>query len=108
MSSSLERVTAALELREPDRVPTLDMLEEYSNIYEHPRQEAIPIAFFVTNRYAGKGRWTCFAPLINRTGVPRLGDGHDCSYDRADAAVKLGYDAAWVMHVPIWRFRDSK
>lgn len=29
-----ERVLAALELREPDRVPTMDMMVEYANIYE--------------------------------------------------------------------------
>ena len=34
MSASHDRVIAALENRVPDRVPVMDMMVEYANIYE--------------------------------------------------------------------------
>ncbi len=46
------------------------------------------------------------APWINKSGVMDA-EMDRFSYDRTAAAVRMGYDAAWVMHVPIWRFRDS-
>jgi len=105
MAGSIERVMAALELREPDRVPTFDVMEEYANIYEILGKKPVPIGFLVTNKYT---RWVIdrIAPLINRSHF--LDSEMDrFSHDRTEASVKLGYDSAWVMHVPVWRFRDS-
>ncbi len=104
--SSLERVTAALELREPDRVPTFDVIEEYSNIYDILGRKPTPLGFLwsnaVTSRIIDR-----VAPLINATGL--LDSEMDTfSYDRTAASVKQGYDSAWVMHVPIWRIRNTK
>ncbi len=104
--SSLERVTTALELREPDRVPTFDVIEEYSNIYDILGRKPTPLGFLwsnaVTSRIIDR-----VAPLINATGL--LDSEMDTfSYDRTAASVKQGYDSAWVMHVPIWRIRNSK
>ena len=106
MSASHERVLAALEHREPDRVPTMDVMEEYSNIYDVLGKKPVPLGFLFTNRYTAKVI-NRLAPIINRSRVFDSEMDH-FSYDRTAAAVKMGYDSAWVMHVPIWRFRDSK
>lgn len=106
MMSSLERATAALELREPDRVPTFDVIEEYGNIYDVLGRKPTPLGFLwsnpVTSRIIDR-----LAAVINAS---RLLDSEmdTFSYDRTAASVKQGYDSAWVMHVPIWRIRDSK
>src|SRR4030042_4809284 len=106
MPEQQERVLAALELREPDRVPTLDVMEEYANIYEVLGKKPTPLGFLVTNRYAS-AVFDRVIPLLNRIGF--MDSAMDrFSYDRTAAAVKMGYDAAWVLHVPIWRFRDSR
>ncbi len=101
-----ERVTAALELREPDRVPVMDVMEEYANIYEILGRKPVPLGFLFSNRHTAHAI-DHLAPLINRTHVMDREMDH-FSHDRVEAAVKLGYDAAWVMHVPIWRFTDSR
>ena len=106
MAGSVERVTAALELREPDRVPTLDVMEEYSNIYDVLGKKPVPLGFLFSNPVTSRvidryGEWINRLRLIDR-------EMDHFSYDRTRAAVKLGYDAAWVMHVPIWRFMGSK
>jgi len=97
---------AALELREPDRVPTMDVMEEYANIYRVLGKKPTPLGFLFTNRYTSRVVDLAM-PLLNRL---RFMDSEmdRFSYDRTAAAVKMGYDAAWVMHVPIWRFRDSR
>lgn len=106
MSERHDRVLAALECREPDRVPTLDVMEEYGNVYEILGKKPLPYGFLFTNRHTGRVI-DKIAPLLNWS---RLFDREmdRFSYERTAAAVKMGYDAAWVMHVPIWRFIDSK
>jgi Uroporphyrinogen decarboxylase (URO-D) len=101
----VERVTATLELREPDRVPTLDVMEELTNIYDVLGKRPIPISFLFRNPVTG---WVVdkASVLVNRFVID--GEMDEMSYDRTMAAVKLGYDSAWVMHVPIWRFHDTK
>jgi len=106
LSSSLSRVTAALERREPDRVPTMDVMEEYSNIYDILGKKPTPLGFLFTNRYTS-AILDRVAPLINTSHVFDS-EMESFSYDRTDAAVRMGYDAAWVMNVPVWRFRDSR
>jgi len=106
MSACHDRVLAALELREPDRVPTMDVMEEYANIYDVLEKKPTPLGFLVTNRYASK-LFDAAMPLLNL--IHFMDSEMDrFSHDRVEAAVKMGYDAAWVMHVPIWRFRGSK
>ena len=106
MAEQVERIKAALELREPDRVPTFDVMEEYANIYDVLGKRPTPLGFLVTNRYAAAALDRVM-PLLNRIGFMDS-EMDRFSYDRTAAAVKLGYDGAWVMHVPIWRFRDSR
>ena len=102
----LERVNAALELREPDRVPTFDVMEEYANIYKIIEKKPIPLGFLFSNKFTAAVIDRA-APLINMTHVMDR-EMDKFAHDRTAASVKLGYDATWVMHVPIWRFRDSR
>jgi hypothetical protein len=106
-SASIERVNAALELREPDRVPTLNTLEEYTHILSILNKRAIPITFFVKNEYASKVGDIFADVLINKTGYLDW-ELDRRTYDLADATVRLGCDCAWGMHVPIFRIRDTK
>ncbi len=106
MSMSHERVLAALELREPDRVPTMDVMEEYGNIYEILGKKPLPIGQLFKNKHTSQVI-DKLAPWINRSRVMDL-EMDSFSYHRTEAAVRMGYDAVWVMHVPIWRFRSSK
>jgi hypothetical protein len=56
MSTVHERVTAALELKEPDRVPVMDVMEEYANIYEILGRK--PVSSFPTSTPRGLStRW---------------------------------------------------
>jgi len=103
LAGSNERVLAALELREPDRVPTMDVNEEYSNIYDILGKRPLPLGFLITNRTSKKvidRAGSVFSYFVNRS-------MSDFSYDRTAASVKFGYDSTWVMYVPIWRFPDS-
>jgi uroporphyrinogen decarboxylase len=84
----------------------MDVMEEYDNIYEILGKKPTPLDFFLTNRYTSKVI-DKIAPLINRSRLLDLEMDH-FSHDRTEAAVKMGYDSAWVYHVPILRFSDSK
>jgi len=106
MISSLERVTAALELREPDRVPTMDVMEEYANIYDIIGKRPSLFNPLFTNPYTAKVL-DVLMPTLDRLHIMD-GEMDKFSYDRTAASVKMGYDATWVMHVPIWRFQDTK
>jgi hypothetical protein len=105
LEGSVARVRAALELEEPDRVPALDVMEEYANIYEILGKKPVPLGFLFSNRYT-RGLLDRLAPLLNRVRVMDREMDH-FSYDRTAASVRMGYDATWVMHVPIWRFTDT-
>ncbi|MHB8780738.1 MAG: uroporphyrinogen decarboxylase family protein [Candidatus Geothermincolia bacterium] len=104
--NSKERVVAALELREPDRVPTMDMMAEYANIYEILGRKPLPLGPLFENRYMSRvldvmapGPLTPF--IVEKT-------MELFTYDRTAAAVKMGYDSAWVTFPPIWRYDDSR
>ncbi len=106
MSPSHKRILAALELREPDRVPTLDVTEEISNINEIMGKNPFPLGFLFDKPFF---KWSIdkIAPRVN---IGRFFDREmdTFSYERTAAAVKMGFDSAWVMHVPIFRVRDSQ
>ena len=88
----VERVTAVLERREPDRVPVLDVMEEFANVYQIDRSRS---------RSASSSRTSTrrkiidlIAPAIRRSGImEKVLD--DFAYDRTEAAVEFGYDDAW-------------
>jgi uroporphyrinogen decarboxylase len=100
------RVIAALEKREPDRVPVLDMTMEYRIIYGALGKKAPPLGFFFENPYASRVTDWLY-PRVNQSWT--VDPSMDAlTYDKTKAAVAVGYDAAWVMHVPIYRFESSK
>jgi len=104
-SPAHQRVLAALELREPDRVPTMDVMEEFANIYKILGKKPSPLAFAFKNPWAAKVMDRLAVPLSK---LPIMDHEMDqFAYDRTAASVQMGYDATWVMHVPIWRFQSS-
>ncbi len=106
MAASHDRVKAALELKEPDRVPTMDVMEEYSNIYQVLGRKPAPLGFLFTNPHAAR-IIDRIAPLINKSHYMDY-EMDRFSRDRTEAAMRMGYDSAWVMHVPIWRFLNTR
>ncbi len=105
MAQRIERVLAALEGKEPDRVPVMDVMEEYGNIYEILKRKPLPLGYLFTNSVTSR-IIDKLGGLINRSGIFDY-EMASFAYDRTEASVKMGYDATWVQHVPIWRFRNS-
>jgi Uroporphyrinogen decarboxylase (URO-D) len=104
MSESHDRVLAALELREPDRVPTMDLMAELSTFAELLGKRMFPWGRFYETRPRLKVLST-LVPLLNRLNV--IGSSIDqFVYDHAAASVALGVDSAWITYMPIWRFRE--
>ncbi|MCJ7653488.1 MAG: hypothetical protein MUO75_07295, partial [Actinobacteria bacterium] len=54
MSDKHERVTAALELREPDRVPTFDLMNEFSTSNERLGKKPNSISVMIKNPYGSR------------------------------------------------------
>ncbi len=106
MSGSHERVIEALEGREPDRVPTMDLLSEYSTVYKILGKRPIPLGILLTNPYAAKLIDHSY-PLLNRMRAME-NEVERFTYIRTEASVQLGTDAAWVIYAPMWRFRGSR
>lgn len=106
MAVQHDRVLAALELREADRVPTMDMMVEYANIYEILGRKPIPLGWLFENPYTRKV--IDFAAAHSFTTLPVDVAMNMFTYDRTAAAVKMGYDSAWVQNAPVWKFGDSR
>lgn len=106
MAAVHDRVIAALERREPDRVPTMDMMVEYANIMEILGRRTLPLEPFFRNRYTAKVIDFLASHAFTTLPVDIAMDVF--SYDRTAAAVKMGYDSAWVQHTPAWKGGDSK
>ena len=102
MSASHDRVLAALELREPDRVPTMDLMAELSTFSELLGKKQLPVGKF----YKTPARLKVMdflIPLLNKVDV--IGSSLDkFVYAHAGASVALGMDSAWITYMPIWRF----
>ena len=101
-----DRVIAALERREPDRVPTMDMMFEYAKIYAILGKRPLPLGWLFMNKYASKALDRLAPGPLTPFFVEKSMDA--LTYDRTAAAVELGYDSAWVTYPPIWRYYDSK
>jgi len=106
MATAHERVIAALEGREPDRVPTMDMMVEYANIYEVLGKKPLPLGRLFENRYTARALDFLapgpLTPFIMEKSMEVF------TYDRTAAAVEMGYDSAWVTYTAVWRFDDSR
>ncbi len=101
-----ERVLAALELREPDRVPTFDLMNENAVINEVLGLKPNAGLSLLKNKSTAKAADWLFKHLDSRSFIDK--EMERFTYNGAAAAVKMGYDAAWVSHTPHWYFRDSK
>ncbi len=105
-SAQQQRVIAALELREPDRVPVMDMTMEYKLIYGALGKKPTPLGYFFENPHLSKAIDWLYPRFDHSKIVDVAMDAF--TYDKTKAAVAVGYDAAWVMHTPIFRFESSK
>jgi len=105
VSAKHDRVIAALEKREPDRVPTMDMMVEYSNIQEILGRRTIPFEPVFKNPYAARVIDFLGAHLFTTKPLDMAMDMF--TYDRTAASVKMGYDSAWVQHTPVFRSGGS-
>jgi len=99
MSSSLERVTAALELREPDRVPTFDLMNEFSTDNEVLGKKPNPMGHIITNPSVGKVL-DRLLPHVD-TGIFLDSQLEGLANLGAAAAVEMGYDSAWIPYFPV-------
>jgi uroporphyrinogen decarboxylase len=106
MAAEHERVIAALERREPDRVPTMDMMFEYAKIYGILGRRPLPLGWLFENKYTSKALDRLAPGPLTPFFVEKSMDAF--TYDRTAAAVELGYDSAWVTYPPVWRYDDSK
>jgi uroporphyrinogen decarboxylase len=106
MPGAIERVNAALELREPDRVPVMDLMNEFSSSNTILGKRPNPLGNLLKDkRFQGFFDWlfshVSSAYLTGRE-LERL------AYLGAEAAVEMGYDAAWISYFPVFSFRDSR
>ena len=106
MSAKHERVTAALEVREPDRVPTLDLMLEYTTDNAILGKKPHPLHRLMADPRA--------AGILDRLfTMVKSFSLLDMELERflhlgAEAAAKMDYDAAWLPYFPVLRFRDSR
>lgn len=115
MAEQHERVLAALELRQPDRVPVFDLLMETGLVFRTLGKKPA-----IIDRIIGSGRLDGLIdrayPLIYRNRlltsllVEKQQDleMEDFARSAAAAAVRMRYDAAWVSFYPVFRIRDSR
>ncbi len=106
MSEVHQRVIAALERREPDRVPTMDVMVEYGNIMEILGRRPVPLKPFFDNRASARAIDFLASRAFSSLPVDIAMDAF--ARDRTEAAVRMGYDSAWVQHAPSWNGGDSK
>ena len=106
MSAKHERVLAALELREPDRVPVFDLMLEYTTNNAILDKRPHPLHRMVADERISK-----ILDLV----LPHVKSFSllDMEMERfldlgAAAAVNMGYDAAWLTYFPVLRFADSR
>jgi uroporphyrinogen decarboxylase len=106
LAAAHDRVIAALERREPDRVPVMDLLAEYYSVYEILGKRRFPMGKLFTNPYFARFIDRVY-PFLNKVQAMEA-EVDRFTYDRTAASVKFGSDAAWVIYAPMWRFRGSK
>ncbi|HEY5532475.1 MAG TPA: uroporphyrinogen decarboxylase family protein [Candidatus Anoxymicrobiaceae bacterium] len=106
MSASHERVRDALELREPDRVPTFDIMLEFSTDTEILGKKPSPLGPIIAKPRVSD-LLDKVLPHVNTAFVldKVLEQLTDLG---AEAAVKMGYDSAWLPYFPALRLDDSR
>jgi len=106
LSEKHDRVMAALELRQPDRVPTFDLMNEKSVNNEILGKKTPPTGALLSGRYTSKVMDQVFKLPISSYIADR--EVEPVTYLGAEAAVKMGYDSAWISYFPVMRMRDSR
>ncbi len=106
MSDKHDRVLAALELREPDRVPVLDLMLEYTTDNAILGKKAHPLHRLFALPQAAGAMDVIFSHVRSFSLL-------DMELERflhlgAAAAEKMDYDAAWLPFFPVLRMNDSK
>jgi hypothetical protein len=106
LSEKHDRVLAALELREPDRVPTFDLMLEYTTNNAILGRKPHPAHRLIADRRTARllDRFFTYVKSFSLL---------DMELERflhlgAAAADKMGYDAAWLTFFPVLRLRDSR
>ena len=106
MSDKHDRVLAALDRREPDRVPVFDLMVEYSTNNSILGRKAHPLhRALADERLSG-----LFDRFFSRVKSFSLLDSELERFLHlgATAAERMGYDAAWLTFFPVLRMLDSK
>jgi len=106
MSDKHRRVLDALELREPDRVPVMDLMNEFSTGNAILEKKPNPLGKMLQDERLSRVLDRLFA-------LPSSARLTDREMERfthlgAAAAVRMDYDAAWLSCFPVLRFRDSR
>jgi len=106
LSAKHDRVLAALELREPDRVPTFDLMIEYATNNTILGRKAHPLHRMIADERASRFLDWFFARVKSFSLL-------DLEMERflhlgAAAAERMGYDAAWLTFFPVLRMQDSR
>ncbi|HDP79694.1 MAG TPA: hypothetical protein ENN21_02500 [Spirochaetes bacterium] len=104
--NALERVAAALEHREADRVPTISCMDVQKHIYEILGETPDNTYKYLTNPVSAK-IIDLVAPLLNRMGVFEK-DVTEFMLKKTEADCLMGYDATWGMYANIFLFKNSK
>ncbi len=97
---------AALEHREPDRVPTMFLLAEYASVHELLGKKPFPMGNLFKNPLISKIIDRTY-PLMNK--MDMMGKEIErFTYLITASAVKSGADSVWLAYAPMWRFCSSK
>ncbi|NPV59460.1 MAG: hypothetical protein HPY75_07330 [Actinobacteria bacterium] len=106
MSDKHKRVLDALELREPDRVPVMDLMNEFSTSNAILGKKSNPLGRLLQDERTSR----IMDRLLALPGSARLTDRELERFTHlgAAAAVRMDYDAAWLSCFPVLRFRDSR
>ena len=106
MADQHDRVLAALELREPDRVPVMDLMNEFPVANAILDRGPNPLHRLITDERLAPVLDRLFARLPTAALTDR--EMEQLAHRGAAAAVRMGYDAAWLSCFPVLRFRSSK
>jgi uroporphyrinogen decarboxylase len=115
VSASLERIVAALELREPDRVPVFDFMMETSLVYSVLGEKPGLVDKLIADP-RGARLFDRVLPLANRNRflkaglVDSLSDELVVKFCHAviRAGVEMGYDGVGLLCAPMFRMKDSR
>ena len=106
MADQHDRVLAALELREPDRVPVMDLMNEFPVANAILDRGPNPLHRLIIDERLAPVLDQLFARLPTAALTDR--EMEQLTRRGAAAAVRMGYDAAWLTCFPVLRFRSSK